>query len=59
MKNLRNKYDKIVFIDQNLENSAEAHAFAEQTRNIIAKNLERSTEAQAHMNPKTVLSLLK
>ena len=59
MKNLRNKYDKMVFIDQNIENSEEAHFFAEQTRNIIAKNLKRSTEAQAHMNPKIVLSLLK
>ena len=43
----------------NIENSEEAHVFAEQTGNIIAKNLVRSSEAQAHQNQETVLSLLK
>ena len=59
MKNLRNEYDKLVITDQNIENSEEAHVFAEQTGNIIAKNLVRSKEAQAHQNQETVLSLLK
>ena len=59
MKNLRNEYDKVVITDQNIENSEEAHVFAEQTGNIIAKNLVRSTEAQAHQNQESVLSLLK
>ena len=59
MKNLRNEYDKLVITEQNIENSEEAHVFAEQTGNIIAKNLVRSTEAQAHQNQETVLSLLK
>ena len=59
MKNLRNEYDKLVITEQNIENSEEAHVFAEQTGNIIAKNLVRSSEAQAHQNQETVLSLLK
>ena len=59
MKDLRNEYEKLVITEKNIENSVEAHVFAEQTGNIIAKNLVRSTEAQAHQNHETVLSLLK
>ena len=59
MKDLRNEYEKLVITEKNIENSLEAHVFAEQTGNIIANNLLRSTEAQAHQNHETVLSLLK
>ena len=59
MQNLQNEYNKIIVTDQNLENSAEARAFAEQTGNIIAKNSGRSSIAQAHQNPEIVLTLLK
>ena len=44
---------------QNLENSSKAQAFAEMTKNIIKENAGRSSMAQAHQNPKKVLTLLK
>ena len=59
MQNLQNEYNKIIVTEQNIENSAEARAFAEQTGNIIAKNSGRSSIAQAHQNPEIVLTLLK
>ena len=59
MQNLQNEYNKIIVAEQNLENSTEARAFAEQTGNIIAKNSGRSSIAQAHQNPEIVLTLLK
>ena len=42
-----------------LENVAKAQAFAEMTKHIITENAGRSSMAQAHQNPKTVLTLLK
>ena len=42
-----------------IQNSGNARAFAELTKNKITENSGRSTMAQAHQDPDAVLTLLK
>ena len=59
MLNLKQEHDRLVDSDPNLENSLYAKAFAELTKNKITENSGESSIAQAHQNPKSVLTLLK
>ena len=57
--NLQKEHYKLVDSQHNLQNSGNAKAFAELTKNKITENSGRSTMAQAHQNPDAVLTLLK
>ena len=59
LQHLQLEHDNLIISGTNLENSSSAQAFAEITKNIIKENAGRSSMAQAHQNPKTVLTLLK
>jgi len=57
--NLQKKHFKLVDSQHNLQNSGNAKAFAELTKNKITENTGRSSIAQANQNPESVLTLLK
>jgi len=59
MQHLQQEHNRIIVSHPILENSGKAMAFAELTKNIITENSGRSSMAQAHQNPKYVLTLLK
>ena len=59
LQHLQEEHNNLIISGTNLENSSSAQAFAEITKNIIKENAGRSSMAQAHQNPKTVLTLLK
>ncbi|MED5241307.1 MAG: hypothetical protein VYA66_05150, partial [SAR324 cluster bacterium] len=59
MQHLQQEHNNLTISRQYLENSSKAQAFAEMTKNIIKENAGRSSMAQAHQNPKKVLTLLK
>ncbi|HIN47961.1 MAG TPA: hypothetical protein EYM80_07045 [Deltaproteobacteria bacterium] len=59
MQHLQQEHNRIIVSHPILENSGKAMAFAELTKNIITENSGRSSMAQAHQNPKSVLTLLK
>jgi hypothetical protein len=59
LQHLQQEHNNLIISSPNLENSGKALAFAEMTKNIITENAGRSSMAQAHQNPKTVLTLLK
>jgi len=59
MQNLKQEHDRLIDSNPNLKNSINAKAFAEFTKNKITENSGESSMAQAHQNPKSVLSLLK
>jgi hypothetical protein len=59
LQHLQLEHNNLIISATNLENSSKAQAFAEITKNIITENAGRSSMAQAHQNPKKVLTLLK
>ena len=59
IQNLQREHYKLIESSHNIENSRNAKAFAELTKNKITENSSRSSMAQAHQNPDAVLTLLK
>ena len=59
LQHLQQEHNNLIISGPNLQSSSKALAFAETTKNIITENIGRSSMAQAHQNPKTVLTLLK
>jgi len=59
IQNLKKEHDRIVGSRPNLKNNLNAKAFAELTKTKITQNSGESSMAQAHQNPKSVLTLLK